>query len=87
MADTAKFLPRKTFFFGATPAINNDRSLNTLGSGTMTKYARGPNSRGESKSASDSGYGLPGPYSLADLDRGVHFERGPNLLGHRCRMI
>jgi hypothetical protein len=30
-----------------------------------------------------SGYGLPGPYSLADLDRGVHFEGGPNLLGHR----
>jgi hypothetical protein len=31
-------------------------------------------------------YGLPGPYSLEDLDRGggVHFERGPNLLGHRC---
>ena len=24
-----------------------------------------------------------GPYSLADLDRGVHFEGGPNLLGHR----
>ena len=23
-----------------------------------------------------SGYGLPGPYSLADLDRGVHFEGG-----------
>jgi hypothetical protein len=22
-------------------------------------------------------------YSLADLDRGVHFEGGPNLLGHR----
>ena len=32
-----------------------------------------------------SGYGLPGPYSLADLDRGVHFQRGPNLLGHRNR--
>ena len=30
-----------------------------------------------------SGYGLPGPYSLADLDRGVHCERDPNLLGHR----
>jgi hypothetical protein len=23
-----------------------------------------------------SGYGLPGPYSLADLDRGVHFDWG-----------
>jgi hypothetical protein len=44
-----------------------------------------------------SGYGLPGPYSLADLDRGVHFEGGggggrgggggggggSNLLGHQ----
>ena len=30
-----------------------------------------------------SGYVLPSPYSLADLDRGVHFEGGPNLLGHR----
>ena len=58
----------------------------------MIKYASGPNSRGESKPLANkdphrsifvSGYGLPGPYSLADLDRGVHFEGGPNLLGHR----
>jgi hypothetical protein len=27
MVGSAKFLPRKTFFFGATPVIDNDRSL------------------------------------------------------------
>ena len=30
MVGSAKFLPRKIFLFGATPAINNDRSLSTL---------------------------------------------------------
>jgi hypothetical protein len=28
-----------------------------------------------------------GPYSLADLDRGLHSEGGPNQLGHRSDFV
>ena len=38
--------------------------------------------RGGPKSA--SGFGPGGPYPLADLNRGVQIQGGPNPLGHRC---
>ena len=35
-------------------------------------------------SRSASGFGPGGPYPLADLNRGVQIQGGPNPLGHRC---
>ena len=50
---------------------------------------------GGSKSASEyglpgsisaSGFGPGGQYPLADLDRGVQIQGGPNPLGHRSKL-
>ena len=52
-----------------------------------SKFAKGgsnPLANTDSRgSISASGFGPGGPYWLADLDRGVQVQGGPNPLGHR----
>ena len=51
----------------------------------FTEFCLGVQIRGGgSKSASGKGPG--GSYPLADLDRGIQFYGGPNLLGHRLEV-